>query len=594
MHSRPQQKTFVCTKNGKNLSCEVAKNEDSSSSSSHSHSHSHSSPHSDSSSRSNSRSLSDSDTEWDYIIVGLGTAGSILARKLSDDLKTRVLVIESGENHLRDPVLLNPNWLENQAELAFNPKYSKNYPIPYPGTFTAISYSEGRGWGGGASHNFLLAGRSTARIYNNWASVTGDSRWSYASLLPKMIALEKYTGTTQTPAQRGRNGPISITQREPIGPGVNAYIDSLSEVANAPFKDDYNVSPSGDIATSAGQEFRTPGPSGRRSYGALEFLTIGTIVDNDGNGLRGRKLKIVSDAIALRANFDGTRAYSVTYVYTHETNRIFEPQLSARGKLILTAGAVQTPKFLLNSGVGPAAELSALGIPVVVNSPQVGKNLQCHYGSQAIIGTAVPFEAQVFSDGFFDSEGTRDGARRIQILNVPFGPAGPSTSVLAILNPLSRGSITLVEKNDLTDPKINLAYFSDAGSLTPPYAVNSDAFLVVQFYKMIRAAAKASETPLFYPPPEAFDTGNDADLLRYAKSLDYFLLYSHIVGTARMGTNISNAVVDSSLNVFGLDNVIIGDLSITPLSPDVNPALTAYYIALNLASFLGVPTPPAL
>lgn len=121
--------------------------------------------------------------EWDYIIVGEGSAGSILARFLTNDRKTRVLAIEPGIDHQDDPVVLTPNWLTVVNELLYNPKYSVNYPIPI-GPLLAQSYSDGLGRGGGGAHNFLQYVIPTPNLLSQWASISGNPLWNYDNIKP--------------------------------------------------------------------------------------------------------------------------------------------------------------------------------------------------------------------------------------------------------------------------------------------------------------------------------------------------------------------------------------------------------------------------
>lgn len=527
---------------------------------------------------------------YDYIIIGGGAAGCIEARKLSDDHRKSVLLLEAGGNYVHDPITLDPNWLDNVGALLVDARFAINYPLFYP-PLTTATYSEGRELGGGAAHNFLLAVRATPSIYDGWAAITGNPRWSYyGNVLNLMKALETYTpdGTVANPAERGFNGPIAVTQAPPLDPVPGDLLSALSAVTLTPFVADYNDPSTGDIGISAVQQFITPGANSRRSFSALDFLD--GVIDANGKGLNGRKLTVITNAQALdiRINND-MRATSVRYTFINNENNKAEYEVKKAslrertGVLILAAGSIQTPRLLLQSGVGPAAQLTEIGIPVVLDSPNVGQNLQCQYGGPAILTDGVPFEAEAFIDGY--PYMPNDGIRRVQIINVPIG--GDLVQALpAITNPASRGSVTLASSNPFLQPNVVINLFTDGPVSTP----GTDAYLQVSFYKIIKAAAEASGNTVFYPTPA--DYASDATLLAAAQA--DVVIQSHIVGTARMGTNISNGVVDGNLKVFGLKNVYIGDNSIEPQSGNGNVCYPAYIIGLVLCQVLGVPTPPAL
>lgn len=527
---------------------------------------------------------------YDYIIVGGGAAGCIEARKLSDNFHKSVLLIEAGSNRLNDPVTLNPNWIENGNDLLINPKYSITYPISVAPLATTL-YSEARELGGGGAHHFLFAYRGTPDIYDYWESVTGNSLWSYTgNILGVLKALETYTptGTTGNYLQRGSTGPISIVQNPPLSIVPGDFLSSLSTQTLTPFVTDYNDPTLGSTGISAIQQYITPAPDSRRSFSGFDFLE--GVIDSNGRGLYGRDLTVLTEAQALKINFnDVLRAKSVTYAYTDSSGneKIQKAQLKKNGVLILAAGSVQTPALLLRSGIGPSAQLEEAGVPVLLDSPQVGQNLQCHYGTSVIMTSpAVPlaFETQMLLDGF--PYMPNDGVRRIQASAFNGGPVTILTP--AIVNPQSKGSVSIVSSNPLTPPIVNMGLFIDGPYTTP----GTDAYLQVAFFKIMQSAATAAGLTVVYPT--AGDYASDAGLFAAATNASSIVIQSHIVGTARMGTSIENGVVDGNLNVFGLKNVKIGDNSVEPESIDGNPCMGAYVIASVLCQTLGIPVPPAL
>jgi choline dehydrogenase len=517
---------------------------------------------------------------WDYIIVGLGAAGAILARKLSDDYQTKVLVIEAGVDHEDDPVISDPNWQAHIPDLLYNPLYALDYAVPSSNPanpFGAKTYSEGTGYGGSSAHCFRLAVRGTPPIYDYWEQASGNPAWSYANLLPGMKAIEHYypnAESTANPQQRGFTGPISVTQRGPLPP--TAELDALIAAFNAPYSDDYNDLTKGVIVTSTNQEFATPDPNGHNSYAAYELVRTGEIVDADGNGLDGRLLKVVANAKVLHFDSENGHATSVQYVVTtKDIARVRRAYLAESGTLILAAGSVNTPRILLSSGVGPATELTKLGIPIRVDSPQVGKNFQTHYGSNAVITGNAGSTTVIFSD-----LGVGDSVRRLQISVVGIGN-NLSLLVPGILQPKSGGSVVITDPNPLTQAKLTINTYTDGDETVP----GSDLNLMVQFYRRVKAAADAAGETVLSPP--AFAYASDASLAAFARMDANITIFSHGCRTARMSTDISTGVVDGELRVYGLDNVRVCDASIMPKITNGNTCFPVYYTAVTLLSFLG-------
>lgn len=508
---------------------------------------------------------------FDYIIVGCGTAGSVLARKLTDDKKTTVLVLEAGENFSNDPVVLNPNFFPVINDLTFDPKYAVTYPYPLPESLLqTFAYAEGRMWGGSSAHNYLLAVRSTASLWNSWATLSGNSQWSYANILPFLKAVETFTGITNAPAQRGTNGPIFITQDPPVD--AIPFAVALSTATDAPFVPDYNVSPQGDIGTSAYQNFVTPGPNSQRSFAVTGYLPNGDVpnpvVTPDGRGLEGRKLRILSDANVSRVLFDNLTANGVEFILSPNNEKAFKA--FARKKVILCSGAIHSPAILQRSGIGDPALLNSLGIPVLVANPHVGAHVVTHPGAIIVISGSNAQTVQAMATGtpFFPN----DGVRRLQIL---FNPGTPVFGYGFLMEPKSEGTVKIVSRNPLIYPKLDLNIYSDPNG--------EDAFGIVSLLKIAQTIAADFGETVLAPSPAVY-AGGDAALLSYAKSNPNILITDHITATTRMAPSIANGVVDGRLHVFGVQNLMIVDLGIGPKIPNGNTCNPVYGIA-NLAAF---------
>jgi len=548
----------------------------------------------------NENHSSENQRYYDYIVVGVGSAGSILARKLSDRHES-VLALDIGEFRYDDPVINagTAQLFTNYNTLFFDPRYATVYPAPTGGLGQALPYSEGGGTiGGGGAHNFMAAVRGTPPIYDSWAAATGDPRWLYDSLLPKMKAVEHFlpNGIPPDPTQRGFKGRIFIAQDPPLSTAPRTFYANMASVTGSTPSPDYNNPNFGinGLVLSASQGFETStGPTGQRSYSAKEFLPMSgpdAVIDMNGNGLHGRDLKVQQNARALRFGIEDGRAISVDYVLTKGNyDEVVTACLKEEGKLIIANGSVQTPHLLIQSGVGPRATLDSLNIPVKVDSPQVGQNLINQWGALPLIctGSTQVQEGEVFVNGSPFTTGYND--RRIQFIVAGTAPStvpGCNGNILLVatflLEPNSRGTIDVVSNNPLLDPALNLNMYSDGS-----FATNgTDANLIVSALKILNATATASGFTMFNPPPATFLAG-DAALFAWATDLSNWIIESHITGTARMGMTIADSVVDGRLKVHGLDNVYLGSNAAPPTIVNGNVNFQAYYLAEELAAILG-------
>jgi choline dehydrogenase len=551
------------------------------------------------------------EVQYDYIIIGCGTAGSVLARKLTDDFKTKVLVLEAGVNQNSDPVVLTasgPNLINDWTLLTYDPYYSFTYTSLAVNPLSSLGLSAGRGWGGSSKHNYLQAVRGTPDIYNTWATASGNQAWSYNNMLPLMLALENYTTNGVAPfdpAQRGVGGPISITQTASITSDPLGI--QMAAVTNAGFINDINdptnVSSTGipQLGFSSYQGWATPGPTlgtlGTRSFSSNMFLPT-TIVTVDGKAVDGRLLRIESNAFVSRVLFDGNRAKGVEFIYGDKSNKI----LKAYGKkIILCAGAIESPAILQRSGIGDPALLGPLGIDVVVNNPNVGANLKNQYGVTAIVSgittNALP-GLQGFVNGYCTTplaanfqypNPTGDATRRLQF--DAFATPGGAQIVGFILEPSSTGNIQIVNKNPLTPPNINLNMYTDGS-----FAVNgTDGNLSIAAYNIIYRAVLAGGGTMVFPPAAWFADTSGATLYYDAvTSTSGLTPEDHFSATTIMSSSMATGVVDGNLNVYGTENLMVVDLGVVPKMPNGNTCYCVYMVALRACTILGLPVPPGL
>ncbi len=485
------------------------------------------------------------------------------------------MVLEAGQNLSDDPVVLNPNAFSVLNDLTYNPKYAATYPIPLPTQLQTSTYSEGRMWGGCSAHNYLQAVRGTPDIYDGWAAASGDSRWTYNNLLPLMKELETYTanGTSIDYLERGTSGPLFVSQASPVG--SDPFIDACVIATGTSIVPDYNDPPSGNIGFSAQQQFVTPpfgSPSSIRSFSINAFLPP-SVVTHEGKGRHGRKLRIESNATVSKVLFKRKKAVGVEYALSPNDGEFLRAY--AKKKVILCAGAIHTPAILERSGIGDSDVLSPLGIPVLVDNKNVGANLINQYGTQAIIPGTVNVSAMGFTDA--SPYLPNDGLRRLQF--IPSKGSGVVALIMFMVEPKSRGSLHIVSRNPFTNPLIDFNMYSD-GPVTQP---GSDANLVVSALKIAKDIATQYGSTVVAPP----NYSSDAALFNQAKNNPFASVSDHITGTTRMGTSINDGVVNGSLHVFGVKNLMVCDLGAIPVTTDGNTAYSVFVLALEAAQILG-------
>jgi choline dehydrogenase len=559
----------------------------------------------------------------DYIIIGNGTAGATLARYLSDPIDgvftNNVLVLEEGSNYSNDPEVLSTTGA-SISTVSIDVKYAESFATKQGDVMNLdnFAYSYGRMWGGSSAHNQMEVVRGTTNLYDFWATESGNAQWSYNNLLPVMLFMENYTpvGSVADPAQRGSGGPLNMTQLDYSSYPVNAFVNAWATMGNTLVVPDYNINSTPTGISSSQKYWNTDTPP-VRSFSANAFLPL-TVVDQDGKGVDGRRLNIVSEAKVSRILFKGTVAVGVEYILKNNPEKVLT--VFARKKVILCAGGIESPAILQRSGVGPTALLESLDIPVVVDSPNVGQNLVNHYGARLICNTgSTGLAPAIGGQGFFDlsidptntlgyaTPFANDAMRRMQVtfsaspsLFRPYNAAllaqgiDPTTLIdqsnsfgCVIMNPNSRGTVEISDTNPLNVPQVNWNFYSDGG----PNDAGSDASAVVAIAKIIRATMVDNfGADMLYPIPANYVD----DETLFNALVQSPIIFIHGAGTCRMATNITDGVVDGNLNVHGVENLMVADISVEPRIQNGNTAYAAYLLGLVGARILGSQTVPPL
>ena len=551
----------------------------------------------------------------DYIIVGLGTAGGVLARYLSDD--NSVVAFEAGLNLATDP-LVTTGEFQVATETWSDPKYSATPPCTYGEVNVPLvpsPYSLGSMWGGSSAHNGLITVRGSTDLWNDYATLSGNPQWKYENILPVMQYLENYipNGDAANYAQRGASGAWYVTQEAPVNAVIGSdFAQKYSTVLGVPLVNDYNDPTNGgaspapnylNVGISVNQPSVNPVTTPpTRSFSINSYLPESIVDYATGKGKNGRKLRIFSSALVTRILFKKNKAVGVEYIINKDKTKVYK--LYAKKRVILCAGAIYSPALLQRSGVGPAALLASLGINVVADSPNVGQNLQNHFGPVALVKTPPnAYPPFVLGQSFFGINSPT--LREIQVFfqkgtllfpdselarclgALPLGPFGDYVSIpFQLVKNSSRGTVQIFDTDPLTNPHIDFEYYVGTDNPSTP---GTDAYNAVQCLRKIQQFNSIPGYSVVYPTPADY-AGTDLELYDNIV-LNTVLIQDHASCTCSMGTDISNGVVDGFGNVFGTEHLMVVDDSICTRINTGNTQYEPYIFALRVAKNLGANLP---
>ncbi|GAA4851069.1 GMC family oxidoreductase N-terminal domain-containing protein [Paenibacillus vulneris] len=511
---------------------------------------------------------------FDYIIVGTGPAGAVLAKTLTDDKRTSVLVLEAGENNDRDKAIRDSSEALELEEHFFPKYFWQGEGVPQKGLDDrAFEWTTGRLSGGGSSINGEQYVRPTPAVLKEWEQLLGPL-WSPRRAIRRFKRLEKYNGKTSNKAARGFKGRIDIRQTptEPTGM-TRKLITGIEQATGLPEILDYN-----DPNTTLGPFTRWQlyqNPDGRRESSSTAFLSS-DIMTAGGHGVNGRKLKVIYKSTALRVLFTGNKAVGVQFL--REGRCI---TASAKKKVIISAG-INSAQLLMLSGIGPGKLLKQAGIPVIFNNPHVGKSIRNHTLNFAVFSAnprdhALPANDpnSLYSGGAFlpDPTGAAPGRRAVQLIGL--GSKGMLTLAILYLRPKSRGSIRIQNNDPL---KIVLA---DEGFIANPEDMEAIKNIFRIYVKNIAAELEAIDPSykLISPEPDVID--NDSKLEQYIK--ENFDHNHHQQSFLRMAPLKNGGVVDRRGRVHGVKNLIVADASIIPFTVDGNTSAPTFLIGYTIA-----------
>ena len=530
---------------------------------------------------------------YDYIIIGAGSAGCMLAKRLTENPQKKVLLIEAGKSDryiwIHIPVgylycIDNPktDWrFKTVAEKGLNGR--------------SLLYPRGRVLGGCSSINGMIYMRGQASDYESWVQATGDEAWSWENALKRYKAFEDYHGDTNQ--WHGKGGEWTVSKQRLRWPIMDRFKDAAIE-AGIPASDDFNRGDNFGVGY-----FDVSQRKGWRLNTSKAFLK---------DAVKRSNLTVLTEAMVTKLKIDplSKHCYGVEY---RRNGMITESLIKPGGEVILSAGSIGSVQILERSGIGAAAHLNQLGIPVIADLPGVGENLQDHLqlrmiykvngiktlntqanslfgkmmiGLEYLLKRSGPMSMAPSQLGAFAySSSAQESANveyHVQPLSLErFGEDLHSfnafTASVCNLRPTSRGSVHITSVDPEAPPAIQPNYLS----------TEEDRKVAVESLRLTR---KIVQCPALKPfTPEEYKPGihyqSDEELVKAAGDIGTTIF--HPVGTCKMGRpDDPMAVLDSQLRVRGVHHLRVVDASAMPTITSGNTAAPTMMIAERVAELL--------
>lgn len=521
--------------------------------------------------------------DYDYIIVGGGSAGCVLAARLSQDPSSKVLLLEAGGRDM-SPLIHVPGFVVSAIESRTLNWHYAGLPDPTLNGRSLV-WAGGRVLGGSSSINGMVFVRGLPADYAAWEAA-GGAGWGWDGLLPYFIRMEHWVGRPSP--QRGESGPLWVRPASDVNAACTVVMRAARE-AGVPYVEDYNIGVTeGSGFTQASQK------RGLRHSAARAYL----------GPARGRKnLTVLTGAQVLRLRLTGNRCEGVSLL--HGGSMV---EIGAGRQVILAAGAIASPKLLQLSGIGDPDHLRRCGIAVRHKLPGVGANMNEHVnvkicshakirtytsegrgvcklanGLRWALGRGGPAGSQVGHVQSFFKTDPAFASSDIQVQTMPIGfdNAPDDTtdavgSVVSLCHPVVRGRIGIASADPLAPPHVEIRLLEEPADLKPLVA---GLRVVRDWHRSTQASALLGG--IFGPAATAHSDADWVDYMRATAALNW-----HPTSTCRMGSGPMD-VVDPTLGVHGVEGLSVADASIMPTVPSGNTNAPVIALAEKAADLIG-------
>lgn len=510
-------------------------------------------------------------SEFDYVVIGGGSAGAAVAARLSEDPAVQVALIEAGpDDRGLDAILRLDRWME-----LLESGYDWDYPIePQANGNSFMRHSRARVMGGCSSHNSCIAFWAPAEDLNDWATKHGADGWDAASCFPLYQRLETNEDQGE---HHGHDGPVHLMNIPPKDPSGIALLDACEQAGIPRVR--FN---SGQTVINGANFFQINRQAdGTRASSSVSY--IHPIVDR-------ANFTLLTDMRARELRFDENNRCTGVDIVDGGFGKT--TTITARVEVILSAGAIDSPKLLMLSGIGPAEQLREHGIPVRADSPGIGENLQDHPEGVIQWEAKKPMpttSTQWWEIGIFTT--TEEGLDRPDLMfhygGVPFDmhtarQGYPTTENGFCLTPnvthaRSRGTVTLRSRDYRDKPRVDPRYFTDPHDMRVMIAGIRTAREIVGQSAMSEWAGEE-----LYPGVEVQTDEQIAAYITATHNTVY-----HPAGTVRMGAaDDAMSPLDPQLRVKGVTGLRVADASVMPELTTVNPNITTMMIGERCADLV--------